>query len=222
MMGCLNKMVNVFIDTSVKGCTFGVFTDTDILAVTQDPTERGHAETMLPAFQELIKSIDIVPQDIENIYVSVGPGSFTGLRVGLSAARFMGYSLGKPIHGLTSFQIFSSALDTPQNRCVLIDTKRMDYYCQILDSNHEAVTEAQSLNENDLKLLLNDHLDCILIGDAVDRFKSNADCQNDTIQMPMINASMAIKSMQSNAFKFQKPDPFYIRDADVSKPKIKS
>lgn len=209
--------MNIYIDTSVKGCNIALFDNEKILAQVQNPIERGHAEIILPLFQKLIQGINKTPQDIENIYVSIGPGSFTGLRVGLTTAQFMGFSLQIPVHGLSTFQIFSCAVLQQNNRMILVETKRADYYCQIIDQNHEPISEAQCLSPNDVVNQIAE--DMIVTGDAANRFQRDINYKGQIINQEMVNVEAVVYAIQSGDLAYHKPEAFYIRDADVSKPK---
>ena len=200
--------MNILIDTSTFGCNIALFSDNKILASIQEPIERGHAETLVPLYLKLIQSINKTPQDIENIYTIVGPGSFTGLRVSLTTAQFIGFSLSKPVYGITGFQAFSAHVSGDKNRLVLIDTKRGDYYCQILDCNHKQIADAQCLSAGNVTKLLDDNI--VITGD-VDFEKC--------VKQPMINIKSVVEMIQSGKIELSKPEAFYIRDADVSQPK---
>ncbi len=214
--------MNIYIDTAVKGCNIALFDQDNILASVQKPIERGHAEAILPLYEELMKNIGKTPQDIENVYVSVGPGSFTGLRVGLSVARFIGFSLGIPVHGVTSFQAFSAHVKSDKDRCVVVETKRSDFYVQMFDKNYHTLNDPQSVSANDVAGILEKYPDCIITGDAVDRLVTEApNLTQETQQQDMIAIDDVVMAIQSSAIKTIKPDAFYIRDADVSQPKKK-
>lgn len=213
--------MNIFLDTAVKGCNIALFDDLKILAVAQEDIERGHAETLLPLYQDMMERAGASASDIENIFVTVGPGSFTGLRVGLTVARFIGFSLGRPVHGVTTFQAFSAGLDNEVNdRMVVVETKRSDYYCQMFNAGHKAISEAQSLPMDDVLKMIDNHSDLILTGDAVVRFVTESGRGDLSIlSQPMINVEKTVKAIQEKLFIPHSADAFYIRDADVSMPK---
>ncbi len=215
--------MNIYIDTAVKGCNIALFDQDNIWASVQESIERGHAEAILPLYEDLMQSIGKKPQDIENVYVSVGPGSFTGLRVGLSVARFIGFSLGIPVHGITSFQAFSANVKSDKDRCVVVETKRSDFYVQVFDKNYDALNDPQSVSANDVAGMLEKYPDCVITGDAVDRLMSEiSNLTQEIQQQDMISIDDVIAAIQSGAIKTIKPDAFYIRDADVSQPKNKA
>ena len=209
--------MNVFIDTAVKGCNIALFDDKAIFAMVQEPIERGHAETIMPLLQNLLSNHSKTPQDINEIYVTVGPGSFTGLRVGLTVAQFIGYTLQKPVHGITTFQAFSCGVESDKDRVVVIETKRADYYTQAMTANHKPIGEPQSIVAKDINIV--DTM--IVTGDAVQRLKSETAFKAEAVFQEMIDVPAVVNAIQHNALAFHKAEAFYIRDADVSQPKTK-
>ena len=207
--------MNIFIDTAVHGCNIALFDDGKIIDSLSEPVERGHAETFLPCVESLIQNNNKASQDIENIYVTIGPGSFTGLRVGLTVAQFMGFSLKKPVYGITTFQAFSCGVNDDQNRMVLVETKRTDFYTQLMNVNHEPIGQPCVLSADQIHI----DSDVIVTGDAVDRFISETGYSEQGINQTMINPAAVINAIQSDKLKIHPAQPFYIRDADVSKPK---
>lgn len=208
--------MNIFIDTAVFGCNIALFDDQKIIDFISEPIERGHAETLLPMIETLIQKNNKNPQDIENIYTTIGPGSFTGLRVGLSTAQFIGFGLKKPVHGITTFQAFSSAVEGNKNRLILIETKRDDYYVQMMDGEHSQINDPQILTSD--KIDITDGV--IVTGDAVDRFQSETGFKGQGTNQSMIDPEAVIKAIQTKTINFHPVEPFYIRDADVSQPNI--
>ena len=207
--------MKVFIDTAVKGCNVALFDNNQIIFIAQEPIERGHAETLLPLFQGHLKQSSQTVDDIQEIYVTIGPGSFTGLRVGLTVAEFMGFTLQKPVYGITTFQAFSCGIEEERDRAVVIETKRSDYYYQILNAKHEAISEAQSISAE----AINIPKGAVLTGDAVDRLAKEKDIDGHSIHQDMINVETVVKAIQQHSVPFHKAQALYIRDADVSQPK---
>lgn len=212
--------MNIFIDTAVKGCNIALFDNHVLMAHVQEPIERGHAETLLPMIQDLINSIHKTPQDIENIFVTIGPGSFTGLRVCLTTAQFMAYAMSISARGISTFQAFSSHILDAAPRMVLVETKREDYFVQMMDANHQSIGNASNIGAAEIIKMLSDYPDVIITGDAAGRFFTETQWdKNKIIHQDMINAESVVKAIQSNVVSFHKAEAFYIRDADVTMPK---
>ena len=100
------------IDTALEACAACVATDDsdDLLAEESMPLVRGHAEALLPLIERIMARVEGGFEGLDRIAVTVGPGSYTGLRVGLSAARAIGLAANIPVVGVTTL----SALLAPQ------------------------------------------------------------------------------------------------------------
>src|SRR5258707_12171327 len=97
-------MLILAIDTALDACAAGIL-DTDtgkLLAQESQPMKRGHAEALTPLIARVIKQAGLIFEALDRIAVTTGPGSFTGLRVGLSAARGLALAANKPVVGLTT------------------------------------------------------------------------------------------------------------------------
>ncbi|MHB1110028.1 MAG: tRNA (adenosine(37)-N6)-threonylcarbamoyltransferase complex dimerization subunit type 1 TsaB [Devosia sp.] len=103
----------------------GGATDTSI-----DEIARGHAELILPRIEALLKRHGIAYADLDRIAVTTGPGSFTGLRIGLSAARGLGLALDIPVIGVPSLLAISLSAPPGQPAAVLLDARRDEAYFQ--------------------------------------------------------------------------------------------
>jgi tRNA threonylcarbamoyladenosine biosynthesis protein TsaB len=103
-------MLILAIDTALDACAAGVLdTRTSKLVAHESlPMKRGHAEALMPLIGRVMKASGIGFADLHRIAVTTGPGSFTGLRVGLSAARGLGLAAGKPVVGLTTLAAYAA------------------------------------------------------------------------------------------------------------------
>ena len=213
----------LFIDTAVMGCNVAVASDTEILAIAQEPIERGHAEALIPLYEHVMQQANVKPEALTAIYTAAGPGSFTGLRVGLTVARMIGYTLSIPVHGITTFQGFSAGVEGQATRFIVIETKRSDYYVQLADYGHNPIGEAQSIDAAAVAEILIQYPDCIITGDAVERLSQEIKLPCDKVfPQTMLNVQNIIKTIQVGGFETREAEAFYIRDAHVSQPKIKS
>ncbi|PCH99241.1 MAG: tRNA (adenosine(37)-N6)-threonylcarbamoyltransferase complex dimerization subunit type 1 TsaB [Alphaproteobacteria bacterium] len=212
----------VFIDTAVKGCNVALADEGRIIAIHQEPIERGHAEIIIPIFEKLLSDNGRKPSDVQHVFVTVGPGSFTGLRVGLTTARFIGFTLNIPVKGISSFQSFSCGVSGGKDRLVLVETKRSDYYVQLLNSAHKALSEPQCIPTEGISNFVNAHPNAIVTGDAVSRFVDEHGAIENAHQQDMIDLSAVAQTLCKADLETRAPEAFYIRDADVSQPKKKT
>jgi tRNA threonylcarbamoyl adenosine modification protein YeaZ len=122
------------LDTALAACSVAVFdTKRGILASVSLPMRRGHAEALLPQIEQTMEEAGLRFSDLDRVAVTVGPGSFTGLRVGVSAARGIALAAGKPAVGITTLAAFAApALIVAQGVPVLavIDARNNQVYVQ--------------------------------------------------------------------------------------------
>jgi tRNA threonylcarbamoyladenosine biosynthesis protein TsaB len=110
-------MLILAIDTALDACSAAVL-DTktaELLAQESLPMKRGHAEALMPLIARVMRSAQLAFTALDRIAVTTGPGSFTGLRVGISAARGFALAAGKPAVGLTTLSAYAAAI-VSQNR----------------------------------------------------------------------------------------------------------
>ncbi|KRQ14379.1 tRNA (adenosine(37)-N6)-threonylcarbamoyltransferase complex dimerization subunit type 1 TsaB [Bradyrhizobium manausense] len=105
-------MLILAIDTALEACAAAVL-DTDageLLAQEQMLMKRGHAEALMPMIARVMQSADLAFTALDRIAVTVGPGSFTGLRVGISAARGLALAAKRPAVGLTTLSAYAAPI----------------------------------------------------------------------------------------------------------------
>ena len=103
-------MLILAIDTALDACAAGVL-DTDagkLIGQESEAMKRGHAEALMPLIARVMKASGIAFASLDRIAVTTGPGSFTGLRVGLSAARGIALAANKPVAGVTTLTAYAA------------------------------------------------------------------------------------------------------------------
>lgn len=128
------------IDTATGGCSAALWQDGGILARRRLLTQRGQADTLMPMVRDVVNEAGCGFAGIDRIGVTVGPGAFTGLRIGLAAARGLALALDRPIVGVTTFEAIARGLDplpglgTDGVLAVAIDSRRGDLFVQMFGS----------------------------------------------------------------------------------------
>jgi tRNA threonylcarbamoyladenosine biosynthesis protein TsaB len=124
------------IDTALEACAAAVL-DTEsasVVACESLAMTRGHAEALMPLVKRVMDHSGLSFADLDRIAVTTGPGSFTGLRVGIAAARGLGLASGKPMVGLTTLAAFAApfiAADDSSPVVVAIDARHDHVYLQV-------------------------------------------------------------------------------------------
>ncbi|MBR0737048.1 tRNA (adenosine(37)-N6)-threonylcarbamoyltransferase complex dimerization subunit type 1 TsaB [Bradyrhizobium liaoningense] len=130
-------MLILAIDTALDACSAAVLdTETaELRALESLPMKRGHAEALMPLIARVMGSAELGFTALDRIAVTVGPGSFTGLRVGISAARGLALAAGKPAVGLTTLSAYAATI-VGQSRSApvisAIDARHDHVYFQIV------------------------------------------------------------------------------------------
>lgn len=130
-------MLILAIDTALEACAAAVL-DTDsgeLLARDSVLMQRGHAEALMPMIARVMQSADIAFASLDRIAVTVGPGSFTGLRVGISAARGLALATGRPAVGLTTLSAYAAPVVDQNGTAPVIsaiDARHDHVYFQIV------------------------------------------------------------------------------------------
>src|SRR3954471_5648864 len=121
-------------DASGPAISVAVLRDGTLLAHHREALARGHAERLPPALAATMAASGCGLAALDAIAVTVGPGSFTGIRVGLAAARGLGFALDRPVLGITTLEAVAHGLDAAQRAgrpvLALIDSKRADVFAQ--------------------------------------------------------------------------------------------
>ena len=137
-------MLILAIDTALDACAAAVL-DTSaggVIALESQAMKRGHAEALMPLIARVMKESGIAFAALDRIAVTTGPGSFTGLRVGLSAARGIGLAAGKPVVGVTTLSAYAAPIvsDSGEQPIIsAIDARHDHVYLQVVSGNGGAL-----------------------------------------------------------------------------------
>lgn len=227
-MAINNKNILAF-DTALTGCNVAFSSSDGGARISkQIETMRDQAKLLVPMIQEVLTEAGVEFKDIDIIASTNGPGSFTGLRLGLATARSLGLALNKQVIGVNSFEFMLAhyrSINVTGSILIVLETKRQDFYAQMFDKDDNPVTDMMAMNADEI-------LDSISLsgfkvgGDCLERFKTVAGQQNleflESVSQPDPILLCDIISKRSLPAVMASPKPIYLRGADVSKSKTKA
>jgi tRNA threonylcarbamoyladenosine biosynthesis protein TsaB len=120
-------MIVLAIDTTLDACSVAITRDGDVLAARSERMSKGQAERLAPMAQEAIKAAGIAFKQLDRIAVTTGPGSFTGVRVGLSFARALALALDKPCVGVSTLEALALGEAEAGLRAAIVETPGAAY-----------------------------------------------------------------------------------------------
>ncbi|XSC48520.1 tRNA (adenosine(37)-N6)-threonylcarbamoyltransferase complex dimerization subunit type 1 TsaB [Bradyrhizobium sp. RDT10] len=141
-------MLILAIDTALDACAAAVL-DTSaggVIALESQAMTRGHAEALMPLIARVMKTSGVAFAALDRIAATTGPGSFTGLRVGLSAARGIALAAGKPVVGVTTLTAFAAPVvsETSEHPVIsAIDARHDHVYFQVLGGDGHSLIKAK-------------------------------------------------------------------------------
>lgn len=118
-------MYKLYLDTSTKFLCVGITLDDQIIYQYEQIAEKKQSEMAIPVLQEALKQSHIELKDIQEVCVTIGPGSFTGIRIGMCIAKTLAYANQIPLKAITSLNAYATnqdsvvVLDAKANRCYL-------------------------------------------------------------------------------------------------------
>lgn len=206
-------------DTALNGCVVACVAAGGRPVSRSVLTGRDQAARLVPLIQEVMEEAGLAFADLDTIITTIGPGSFTGLRIGLASARALALALGKPLAGVTTLAAAArqaSRTVAGQACAVLLETKRADFYGQLFDAHGLAEGDAQALSGAEFIAYLGDRRP--IIGDAVLRFIAQTGYTGPAQAIELLDP-LDLLAVGAAAEPLALAEPLYLRGADVSESK---
>lgn len=178
-----------------------------------------HAEKLHVFIEEILKETTVGIKDLKAIAVSKGPGSYTGLRIGVSTAKGLCYALGIPLISVDTLQVLAKKVDVESGLIIpMIDARRMEVYSAVFNHKHERIMDVQAeiLTENSYAEMTED---IYFVGDCQEKCSTVLTKDNFHFLSEIVFPSAKEMSMLSYE-KFTKNEfedvayfePFYLKD----------
>jgi len=206
-------------DAAGAACSAALWRDGRIAAHRRLPMARGHAEALMPLILDVLAAGGTGFADLGEVAVGVGPGSFTGIRIALAAARGIALAAGLPLHGVDSFSAVAAALPDgvlgSRALLVAIDSKREALFGQYFDAALTPLGEALVLPPAAL-LARRPALPLLIAGDAAGLLPAVPGARLVEGDQPVDAAAIARLAAAGKALRA--PRPLYLRAPDVTLP----
>tara|TARA_R100001369_G_scaffold92598_1_gene138632 strand:+ start:786 stop:1454 length:669 start_codon:yes stop_codon:yes gene_type:complete len=212
------------IETATTNCSVALSVNGSVIAFKEDNpngSQKGysHAEKLHGYIEEVLSSGNISKENLDAIAVSKGPGSYTGLRIGVSAAKGLCFALEIPLLSIPTLQSLSLQIEEKETYVIpLLDARRMEVYSAVFSSEEKIrETKAEIVDENSFSDYLNERK-TFFIGDGVSKFKSlcshsNAEFIEDKLPSAKQMASLSEKKFKTNDFEdVAYFEPYYLKD----------
>ncbi len=151
------------IDTAMREASICLAEDGKSLAILKNSEQKEHASWLHPAVESLLRDRDVQMRDLQAVAVTAGPGSYTGLRVGMAAAKGFCYALGIPLITEDTLKVMAFAaheqLPSADILCPMIDARRMEVFTALYRSDMTVLlpSTAMIIDENSFSSWLNEH-----------------------------------------------------------------
>jgi len=215
------------IETSTKNCSVSIAKAGKTI-ICNEIAEEGysHAERLHVFIEKSLKEAGITHKDLSAIAVSQGPGSYTGLRIGVSAAKGLCFALDLPLIAVDTLQVLASQLNIPSGLIVpMIDARRMEVYSAIFTANLERLRDVQAeiISESSFD---NFQETLYFVGDCAEKCESVLTKGNfvflEEIRYPSAKEMSAIsfeKYKKNDTVDVAYFEPFYLKDFLITTPK---
>lgn len=223
------------IETSTSVCSVAIAKEGKVLAYRVSPGERSHATLLTPYIEEVLESSGISVEDLDGIAVCKGPGSYTGLRIGISTAKGMAYALNKPLIAIGTLICMVNGLkaelpyllnDKNTLLCPMLDARRMEVYLALYDNELKTELEvrAEIINEHSFQNFLRDRK-IVFFGDGMEKCR-NVIRHENAVFVENFNPLASYLSEISYSYYLNNKfvdiayfEPFYLKDFIATTPK---
>ncbi|WP_375252890.1 tRNA (adenosine(37)-N6)-threonylcarbamoyltransferase complex dimerization subunit type 1 TsaB [Dokdonia donghaensis] len=219
------------LETATTNCSVALSINGEVVMMQEDNAKKySHAERLHTFIKEVLDKAGVAQEKLNAIAVSKGPGSYTGLRIGVSAAKGLCAALDIPLIAVETLRSLSRKQNLTHNELVvpMLDARRMEVYSAIYDSEGNVIrgTEAQILDETSFTEYLDKNI-VHFIGNGVEKFKevcTHPNARFVTNELPSAAQMAAISDQKFTEGLFEDVayfEPYYLKDFIAGKPKKK-
>lgn len=222
------------LETATKVCSVALGSDGELLALEETREANSHASQLTTLITRSLKTAGCELAELDAVAVSMGPGSYTGLRIGVSTAKGLCYGLGKPLIAVHTLQAMAvgMAQQSPASAnslwCPMIDARRMEVYMGLYNDAFETVkpVTAEILTPETFTAFAQHRIVCAGDGaaKATELFAAQPNLHFPEINIPSAKYMLRLAEQAFQMKNFADTayfEPFYLKDFVAGKPKVK-
>ena len=216
------------VDTATKSCSVAVIDEDSLLAESTSVIDQTHSRQLLNIIDTVLAKAGLKITQLDGFAVSIGPGSFTGLRIGIASVKGLAFSLNKPVVGVSSLETLAFQCNqNPYLICPVLDARKQEvYYCHYRYKNGKLEKESQERVASPAEAVLGIREPCVFIGNGAKLYQELISTELKGLahfvaeSQHTIQAS-AVARLSLPRFKRQETDdvhllvPYYIRNSDA-------
>ncbi|MCD7964035.1 MAG: tRNA (adenosine(37)-N6)-threonylcarbamoyltransferase complex dimerization subunit type 1 TsaB [Rikenellaceae bacterium] len=219
------------IETGTDVCSVALSENGRLISLRENSEGKGHAKYLAVYIEEILNEMNLKPDSLDAVAVGMGPGSYTGLRIGVSVAKGLCYALGIPLIAVNSLESLVRVafddykagimgIDNLDNSylCPMIDARRMEVYCQIYDGKDKAITpiEAKIIGTDSFEEFISDK-QFVIFGNGASKCRDLLNGPN-VRYVDVIHSASGMVDLSAEAFAQNNFvdtayfEPFYLKD----------
>jgi len=227
------------IETATHICSVALSSEQQLIDIRETGQEKSHASLLAVFIDDILKKNNLKPANLDAVSVSKGPGSYTGLRIGVSTAKGIAYGADIPLISVNTLQALSfGAISHPKNPFTISSDKEKVWYCPMIDARRMEVFSAFYNNKNEIKSPVSANIidknsfseilserPVLFFGTGSDKSKSVLNHPNAFFLDDVLPSARFMIPLSDKAYKeknFEKSayfEPFYLKDFIATIPK---
>ena len=219
------------IETTTTNCSVALAKDGDILGLKEDMgLNYSHAERLHAYIEEVLLQAGVKQNELDAIAVSKGPGSYTGLRIGVSSAKGLCFALNIPLISTNTLEALALQVkgEAIQNIIPVLDARRMEVYSAVYNANHQQIRaiKAEIIDENSFSEYLSED-NVYFVGDGAEKCKEIIKSKNAVFIDATFPSAKEMAMLSYDKYKISDIEdvayfePFYLKDFVVTLQKKK-
>lgn len=166
------------ISTSSSNASVSLLENDTVIKELNNTNERTHSEKLMPLIDELLKACNTSLSDINLIACDVGPGSFTGIRIGVATVKALAEVKQIPIASCSSLEALSYNVQNAEYICSILDARNNQVYAAIFDKERNLISDYFADDINNLKSIFQKYPNMVFVGDGAKLLNNSAEFDN--------------------------------------------